>query len=146
MAVGPFDDDEWTVGEARADDGVSMIVRFRSHLPSVAARKDWRNLIQIGWSCESADEGGMPDDIESDLQDAFEDALRAHVEARGDGAQVASMTGGGVREWRYYTRDPEAFFRSLNEALSGHPEYPLEFGSFEDPEWEGLSELLSRPN
>jgi hypothetical protein len=146
MAVGPFDDDLWTVGGVQADDDVSMIVRFRSHLPSPAARQDWRHLIQIGWSCESADEDGMPDDVESELQDAFEDALRAHVEARGDGAQVASLTGGGVREWRYYTRDPEAFFRSLNEALSGHPEYPLEFGAFEDPEWDGLAELLPRPN
>lgn len=146
MAVGPFDDDEWTVGEARAEDGVSMIVRFRSHLPSAAAREDWRHLIQIGWSCESADEEGMPDEVESDLQDAFEDALLTQVDAQGHGAQVASLTGGGVREWRYYTRDPEAFFRSLNEALSSHPEYPLEFGTFEDPEWEGLAELLPRPN
>ena len=123
-----------------------MIVRFRSHLPSAATREDWRHLIQIGWSCESADDDGMPDAVESGRQDAFEDALQAGVEARGDGAQVASMTGGGVREWRYYTRDPEAFFRSLNEALGSHPEYPLEFGNIEDPEWEGLAELLPRPN
>ncbi len=146
MSVSPFDDDLWTVGEAEAPDGVSMIVRFRSHLPSPEARALWRHLIQIGWSCESADEDGMPDDVESGLQDAFEDALRAQVEAKGDGAQVASLTGGGVREWRYYSRDPEAFFRSLNEALSSHPEYPVEFGVFEDAEWEGLSELLPRPN
>ncbi len=146
MSVSPFDDDAWTVGEARAEDGVSMIVRFRSHLPSPEARAAWRHLVQVGWSCESADEDGMPDDVESDLQDAFEDAIRAHVEARGDGAQVVSMTGGGVREWRYYTRDPEAFFRALNEALAGHPEYPLEFGTFEDEAWEGLAELLPRPN
>lgn len=146
MAASPFEDDLWTVGEAQAADGVSMIVRFRSHLPSAATREDWRHLIQIGWSCESADDDGWPDAVESGLQDAFEDALQAGVEARGDGAQVASMTGGGVREWRYYTRDPEAFFRSLNEALDSHPEYPLEFGNIEDPEWEGLAELLPRPN
>lgn len=146
MAVGPFDDDLWTVGEAEAEDGVSMIVRFRSHLPSPAARADWPHLVQIGWSCETAGEDGMPDDVESGLQDAFEDALLASVDARGDGVQVASLTGGGVREWRYYVRDPDAFFRTLNEALGSHPEYPLEFGVFEDPEWEGLAELLPRPN
>ncbi|HRD27153.1 MAG TPA: DUF695 domain-containing protein [Caulobacter sp.] len=146
MAVGPFNDDEWTVGEARAEDGVSMIVRFRSHLPSAAAREDWRHLVQIGWSCESADDDGMPDDVENGRQDAFEDALQAQVESRGHGAQVASLTGGGVREWRYYTRDPEVFFRSLNEALASHPEYPLEFTVFEDPEWDGLSELLPPRN
>lgn len=146
MAVGPFDDDLWTVGEAEAEDGVSMIVRFRSHLPAPAARADWPHLVQIGWSCETADEDGMPDDVESGLQDAFEDALLASVDARGDGVQVASLTGGGVREWRYYTRDPEAFFRTLNEALGSHPEYPLDFGVFEDPEWEGLAELLPPRN
>jgi len=146
MSVGPFDDDLWTVGEAEAEDGVSMIVRFRSHLPAPAVRADWRHLVQIGWSCETADEDGMPDDVESGLQDAFEDALLASVDARGDGVQVASLTGGGVREWRYYTRDPEAFFRTLNEAMSSHPEYPLDFGVFEDPEWEGLAELLPPRN
>lgn len=146
MSVGPFDDDLWTVGEAEAEDGVSMIIRFRSHLPAPAVRADWRHLVQIGWSCETADEDGMPDDVESGLQDAFEDALLASVDARGDGVQVASLTGGGVREWRYYTRDPEAFFRTLNEAMSSHPEYPLDFGVFEDPEWEGLAELLPPRN
>jgi hypothetical protein len=146
MSGGPFDDDEWTVGEVLADDGVSMIVRFRSHLPSPSAREAWRHLVQIGWACESADEDGLPDDVESGLQDAFEDALRAQVEAPGHGAQVASLTGGGVREWRYYTRDPETFFSALNAALSSHPEYPLEFAVFEDPDWDGLSELLPRPN
>lgn len=146
MSVGPFDDDLWTVGEAEAEDGVSMIIRFRSHLPAPAVRADWRHLVQIGWSCETADEDGMPDDVESGLQDAFEDALLASVDARGDGVQVASLTGGGVREWRYYTRDPETFFRTLNEALSSHPEYPLDFGVFEDPEWEGLAELLPPRN
>lgn len=146
MSLGPYDDDHWTVGEAVAEDGVSMIVRFRSHLPSAETRADWRHLVQIGWSCESADEDGMPDDVESGLQDAFEDALLAKVDASGDGAQVASLTGGGVREWRYYTRDPEAFFASLNEALSSHPEYPLEFAVFDDPEWEGLAELLPPRN
>lgn len=146
MSVGPFDDDLWTVGEAEAEDGVSMIVRFRSHLPAPAVRADWRHLVQIGWSCETADEDGMPDDVESGLQDAFEDALLASVDARGDSVQVASLTGGGVREWRYYTRDPETFFRTLNEALGSHPEYPLDFGVFEDPEWEGLTELLPPRN
>jgi hypothetical protein len=146
MAVGPFDDDLWTVGEAEAEDGVSMIVRFRSHLPAPAARADWPHLVQIGWSCETADEDGMPDDVESGLQDAFEDALLASVDARGDGVQVASLTGGGVREWRYYSRDPEAFFQTLNDALSSHPEYPVEFGVFEDPDWEGLAELLPPRN
>ena len=146
MAIGPFDDDLWSVGEAEAPDGVSMIVRFRSHLPAPAAREAWRHLVQIGWSCESADDDGMPDDVESGLQDAFEDALLGQVDAQGHGAQVASLTGGGVREWRYYTRDPEAFFGALNEALSSHPEYPLEFTVFEDPEWEGLAELLPPVN
>ena len=146
MSAAPFDDDHWIVGEAEAEDGVSMIVRFRSHLPSAAARADWPHLVQIGWSCESADEDGMPDDAESRLQDAFENALLASVDARADGVQVASLAGGGVREWRYYTRDPEAFFRTLNEALSSHPEYPVEFGVFEDPDWEGLAELLPPRN
>ena len=37
---------------------------------------------------------------------------------------------------------PDAFMDALNAGLDGHPEYPLEFDAFEDPDWNALEELL----
>lgn len=146
MAGGPYADDEWTVGELRDDDGPGMIVRFRSHLPAPEVRKIWGHLVIVGWPYEADDASGMPEKKEARAQDAFEDALFKRLEADGAGCQAASITGEGVREWRYYTPDPDLFMQSLNEALQGHPDYPLEFEAFEDPDWNGLAELLPPRN
>jgi hypothetical protein len=74
--------------------------------------------------------------------DAFEEAVTAAVQDSGAGVLVASLTGAGVREWRFYTLGPDAFMDALNAGLESHPEYPLEFDAFEDPDWNALAELL----
>jgi ferredoxin-NADP reductase len=64
------------------------------------------------------------------------------LQETGAGVLVASITGAGVREWRFYSIGPDAFMDALNTALEQHPEYPLEFEAFEDPDWNALAELL----
>ncbi len=56
--------------------------------------------------------------------------------------QVASLTGAGHKEWRYYAADADAFVEALNASLEGHPTYPLEIEMFDDAEWQGLQQLL----
>ena len=54
---------------------------------------------------------------------------------------MAVITAAGAREWRIYTQDFERFQEGLNEALAGASPYPLEFATFEDPDWSAYSEL-----
>jgi hypothetical protein len=134
--------DPWIVGETESEDGDGLIIRCRAALPSPEARKGWPHLILVGWSYEADDDSGMPPKKEDRQMEAFEDAVGAAVEASGAGVLAASLTGGGVREWRFYTLGPDAFMDALNTALDKHPEYPLEFDAFDDPEWNALAELL----
>jgi hypothetical protein len=140
--AGPYADDQWIVGHSDEDDDGPLIVRCRAHLPEPAARKAWEHLVLIGWSYEDADGTGLPPKAVDKQMDAFEEAVAASVQNSGAGVLVASITGGGVREWRFYTLGPDAFMDALNTALETHPEYPLEFDAFEDPDWNALAEIL----
>ncbi|ATQ44395.1 DUF695 domain-containing protein [Caulobacter mirabilis] len=139
--AGPYTDDDWIVGQSEDDDGV-LIVRCRSRLPEPDRRAAWPHLVLVGWSYEPEPDAGLPSERENALMNRFEEAVSASVEEAGRGVLVASILGGGAREWRYYAQDPDAFMDVLNAGLEGHPEYPLDFRAFEDPEWDALAEVL----
>jgi hypothetical protein len=139
--AGPFNDDQWIVGQTEDEDG-GLIVRCRAQRPDAEARKGWSQLILVGWSYEDDDGTGLPSKAVDRQMDAFEEAVTAALQASGAAVLAASITGGGVREWRFYAIGPDAFMEALNGALENHPEYPLEFDAFEDPDWNALAELL----
>ena len=138
--MGIFPDDTWTVGTADQD-GQSLIIRVRSQMPAVAERQRHAQLIVVGWPYDGA-ETGLPTTDETAAMQDFESAVEAGLDRGGEGIQVASITGAGHKEWRYYAADAEAFVATLNASLDGHPTYPLEIEMFDDSEWQGLQQLL----
>lgn len=139
---GIYRTDEWSVGEAQLD-GQPLIVRSRSMLPSLPDRAIYKHLIVISWQY-SANEFGMPLPGDNERTVQFEAAVEVALERRGVGVQAACITGQGMKEWRYYTYDPEEFMTNLNQALAGHSVYPIELRMFQDPDWNALSEVLPR--
>jgi hypothetical protein len=139
-AMGIFSDDTWTVGTADQD-GQPIIIRVRSQMPDAAARHGHAQLIVVGWPYDGT-EAGLPATADNTLMQAFEDAIEAGLERSGVGVQVASLTGAGHKEWRYYAPDADAFVAALNASLDGQPTYPLEIEMFDDAEWQGLQQLL----
>src|ERR1044071_1400773 len=103
QASGMFPADDWVVPEATSG-GDPLIIRMRSSLPGEADQSFFRHLLVIKWIYER-NERGMPDSNEHKLMNAFEDALEAGTERRNVAVQAASLTGGGEKEWRYYTHD-----------------------------------------
>jgi hypothetical protein len=138
--MGIFSDDMWTVGTADQD-GQPLVIRVRSQMPDVAERQRHAQLVVVGWPYDGADTG-LPTTGDSVAMQAFEDAVERALERGGAGTQVASITGAGHKEWRYYAADAEAFVAALNASLEGHPTYPLEIEMFDDAEWQGLQQLL----
>lgn len=139
QAPGIFPVDDWVLAEAPSD-GNPLIVRMRSSLPAQADRSRFRHLVVIKWAYEP-NERGMPDSNVHRLMNVFEDAVEAGTERRQMAVQAASLTGGGEKEWRYYTQDVDAFMVSLNADLVGHGQYPLRIDSFLDAEWSALRDL-----
>jgi len=131
----------WTTSETQTEDGL-LSIRNRAALPPPMKRAKLPHLILIGWGYEPDGEGGMPTAAELKQMAAFEAAVEKALDADGAGFPVASITGEGAREWRYYAADPDAFMDALNDALDGHPEYPIEFVAYDDPEWDALAELI----
>lgn len=56
---------------------------------------------------------------------------------------VYSATGNDLKEFVFYISDREVFMSNFNNALKGHPAYPLEINFYEDKEWSDLSRLNS---
>lgn len=139
---GIYKEDDWSIGEAQIN-GLLLIVRSRSKLPSIPDMQIYENLIIISWPY-SANELGMPVPEENQSTIQFEDAIEKALEAVGVGVQAACITGNGTKEWRYYTYDTDEFMSKLNRGLAGHPVYPIELQFFKDPEWGALSELLPK--
>jgi hypothetical protein len=135
-----FPDDTWTVGTADQD-GQPLVIRVRSQMPAAAERQRHAHLVVVGWPYDGADTG-LPTTEDDAAMQAFEDAVASGAERGGTGIRVASITGAGHKEWRYYAADAEAFVAALNASLDGHPTYPLEIEMFDDSEWQGLQQLL----
>ena len=139
--VAHSDSDPWSVGQW-FENGQPHIVRMRGKLPAPVDRELLPHLIVIRWRYET-DDSGMPGKAEHEQMQSFEDALEAGPEAKTPTLQALSLTGGGMKEWRYYTADVQRFMASLNRDLEGHPKYPIEFTLYQDPEWNALTEYLN---
>ena len=66
------------MGEARID-GLSVIVRFRTGLPSAPARQANDNLIVISWPYQGV-ESGMPNEEDKQHTNNFEEAIEKGFE------------------------------------------------------------------
>jgi hypothetical protein len=73
---------------------------------------------------------------------AFEDLLEPEVETPLIGIQVACLTGGGRRTWRYFVEDAELFLSRVNPIFVEHGPSNGDIRRFEDPGWEGLTDLM----
>lgn len=130
-------EDEWQL--SRTEDG-ALIIRSLAKFREEAARAGRPILIVVNWKY-GPEESGMPDAETLAAIVQFEDALYESLDDEW-GVEAATVIGNGAKEWRFYTSSPETFYAGLNEALAGHPRYPLELEAFEDPNWEALVELL----
>src|SRR5262245_31906247 len=95
----------WAIAEGE-DGGKPLIIRFRNRRPPGIATQKYRHLVAVSWPYEPDNEGGMPpQDQVTDMQ-LFEDLLQAALEGPRQAYLTAIVTGNGVREWQWYSRDP----------------------------------------
>jgi hypothetical protein len=121
--------------------GAPLLARVRSQAPTDAERANNPRLVIIAWRFDS-EAGQLPDEADLDTMAAFENALFDAMDSGDWGIGAAVVTCDGVREWRIYTQDFERFQHGLNDALAGQPHHPLEFQTFDDPDWDAYHQIL----
>lgn len=142
----------WTTGKAaeegavwstavatRPSDGHRIIYRYRSEFGPSYKRASYPDRVIIAWSYQSAN--GMPSKTERESMDRMEDLLTPFVEKTPLSILALVSTGEGHREWVYYTRSQSEFMTKVNEALRGHPRFPVEIDLSKDPEWSRYEEF-----
>lgn len=133
------DRDPWLSLQDGPDDDAVFIRALRA---PPADRSRFPALIIAAWPYDLGDDKGLPDRKTYEQMHAFQEAVHTALTQTGAGLEAATLLGRGVKEWRYYAADPEAFLDVFNKALAALPEFPLEMQSFDDPDWDGLTELL----
>jgi len=132
-------EDTWTVGQIKIN-GRPVIYKFLSQLPDEKEKLNW--LTVVAWKYDGSSNNGMPPKEINNSMIKLEDALE---KIDGDG-QIYEMaytaTGNNLKEFVYYISNQEEFMENFNNALSGHPRYPLAINFYEDSNWSDLSKLL----
>ncbi len=74
-------------------------------------------------------------------QQEFDDLVRLENSITGSikgwpAVFAGRTTQGGVRDFYFYSNDPDGVTDAISSAATSFPAYALEIGSFEDPQWE----------
>jgi hypothetical protein len=134
--VNPDAETLWTIAEAE-DDGKPLIFRIRNGKPAGVATEKYRNLIAVSWPYEPGNDSGMPAQDQVAQMGLFEDLLMPALEGPRQAFLTVVVTGNGVREWQWYSRDAGETMALVNKALSNHEPFPVEFSVQDDPKWQG---------
>jgi hypothetical protein len=129
---------------AEATNGVrTLLFRFRMSPPAGIDFASYPHLVTIAWPYDSPNAGGMPDGPTNDRMVLLEDLIDAPLERADNAHLVWVMTGGGIREWQWYSRDVGETLAIINQALSGHAPFPIEITQEQDISWSVYRRFLA---
>jgi hypothetical protein len=122
--------DKWIIAKVTAPDGTTGVFRYVQAKPEGWKTVPLSEEVSISWKYE----GALPDEATSKRMNELEDALEA-LSVSKTSHLVLVMTVGGLREWCFYTRDYDAFMKTLNVKLSGKATFPISIEHSHDSEW-----------
>jgi Family of unknown function (DUF695) len=134
-------DDCWSI--ATGEDGDKpLIFRIRNQAPSFAHRRAFPHLLAVCWEYEAANDMGMPASDVTEGMGQFEDLVLPALENANQAFLSVVVTGNGVREWQWYSRDPNETMELVNEALAACDPFPIQISVQEDPDWETYARFV----
>lgn len=132
----------WTVGEAKIN-GKPVVYKFTNELPSVNVRNSMPWLTVVSWKYDGSENNGMPPKDINEKMIKLEDGLETIEGKQRLYLDVYTATGNNLKEFVFYVADREQFMANFNNALNGHPVYPIEIKFYEDRAWGDLVKLQS---
>ena len=133
--------DDWFTSLSNTDEGQLVFVTVRKGLDEFIASRKLRIRVDLSLSYEAEPEG-MPTEAAAELIEAIEPQLRRTMERDKLAIMTGNYTGGGAKDWTFYTRHLPTFGERLNACLAPYPTLPLEIDCQEDPDWTDYREML----
>ena len=134
-------DDCWSIATGQ-DGDKPLVFRIRNRAPSFAHKTAFPHLLAVSWPYEPANDMGMPSSDVTEGMGQFEDLVLPALENARQAFLSVVVTGNGVREWQWYSRDPNETMELVNEALAGCDPFPIQISVQEDPGWEAYGRFL----
>ncbi len=112
------------------------VARFRS--------KDRYNIrVEVTLPYTPAGELGFPDEATAELLEKITESFEAQLRGKTTAVLTGIYTGGGERNWVFYTFSTQTFNGFLNRSLASFPLLPLKIYAENDAEWAEYDEMLT---
>lgn len=125
---------DWAVMGVETDDGLMMIRINRGYEP-LMGHPDFSYQIGVSAPLNRPTETGMHDDDEGDEVGEIEDLLVDALQVDNRALFVFTQTSGGVKEWVFYTGEPEAMQALITSVCQRVTSHEIQMIVQHDPEW-----------
>lgn len=135
-------DPEWTLKQLiDPKSGAATIVRRCVKLPVSAGDRRYGWIAYLTFVFEPRDASGLPASADGDALCAIEETDLPRFEADGLGVFVAVVLGGGVKDFLFYTRDPEDFLKRAAPIRDGSTRFRVGCEIKPDADWSQYRDL-----
>ena len=133
--------DDWFTTLSHTDNKQLVFLNVRKGIQNFFETGKLRVRVDIAFPY-SSESDGMPDEASAKLIEEIEPLLKKTIEKDKLAILTGNYTGGGQKDWTFYTRHLPTFGERLNACLAPYPPLPLEIHCEEDPEWSDYQEML----
>jgi hypothetical protein len=122
----------WIVTTSKQHDHL-LLLKVRNEIPADVQTAKYPNAVEMHWKY-APDAKGMPAEKVVTQIARFEAKLDP-IQGDHVGYLMMIVTGSGERTWLWYTADPKAFAKEINQLIPGHP-FPITINAAaKEPDW-----------
>ncbi|MGB2963641.1 MAG: DUF695 domain-containing protein [Anaerolineales bacterium] len=125
---------KWSVKESEHNNQ-PMYIRLNNSADDLAGHPDYKYRVGIAVPLKLPDEQGLPTTYEIEELNAIEDSLARRLEKDQLSLQVLSITTGNMREFVFYTKDPQSALEMIEACQLEVKTHQLQKYVKEDPGW-----------
>ena len=124
------------------DEGRTIIVTANLDVARFRSKDRYNLRVEVTLPYTAAGELGFPDDATAEMLEKITESFEAHLKGKTTAVMTGIYTGGGERNWVFYTFSTQTFNGFLNRSLAEVPLLPLKIYAENDPDWAEYDEML----
>ena len=124
------------------DEGRTIIVTANLDVARFRSKDRYNIRVEVTLPYTAAGELGFPDDATAEMLEKITESFEAHLKGKTTAVMTGIYTGGGERNWVFYTFSTQTFNGFLNRSLAEFPLLPLKIYAENDPDWAEYDEML----